>query len=146
MSREFTKSLVCVNIASPDPKRLADFYREILGANVNEEYGGPRRIEIWFGEKSKAVLIVANLDEGIAPRAENKSKWFEFRGQRHDSSRGFELRVADADSEYERIRSLGVEVKEPPKNLPWGYRIFTIKDPDGNDIEIVAALPCNCNS
>jgi len=138
------------NLASPNPQRLAYFYRDVLGANINEEYGGPRRIEIWFGENKEAsVLIVANLDEGFAPRTGGERPWFEFRGKKYNASRGFEVRVVDADAEYKRICDLGVEVKEPPKDLPWGYRLFLVKDPDGNDIEICAPLPpcpenCQC--
>ena len=52
---------------------------------------------------------------------------------------GFEFRVADADAEYERIREMDVEIKYPPKDVPWGYRYFGIKDPDGNTIDLVAA-------
>lgn len=124
----FSKKLVCINIVSPDPKRLADFYQNILGADINEEYGGPHRIEIWFGERNEnTTCIVVNYDENFTPQTVN-------------ACQGFEFRVADADAEYKRIRDLGVEVKELPKDLPWGYRFFNIKDPDGNGIDIVQAL------
>jgi len=124
----FVQKLVSINVVSPNPKRLADFYRDVLGAEINEEHGGPHRIEIWFGPKNDStVCIVANYDEGFVPQVYN-------------TCQGFEFRVADADSEYKRIRGLGVEVKEPPKDLPWGYRYFNIKDPDGNGIDIVQQL------
>lgn len=119
--------LACVNIVSSDPKRLADFYRKISGATLCEDRGGPRRIEIRFGENNGGTCIVVNYQEGFIPR-------------KLDACHGFEFRVADADAEYERIRDLGIEVKEPPRNLPWGYRFFHIEDPDGNGIDIVAQL------
>lgn len=122
----FAQKLVSINVVSSNPKRLADFYKNILGADINEEYGGPHRIEIWFGKRNEStVCIVANYDEGFKP-------------QTYNACQGFEFRVADADAEYKRIRNLGVEVKEPPKDLPWGCRYFSIKDPDGNGIDIVA--------
>jgi AraC-like DNA-binding protein/predicted enzyme related to lactoylglutathione lyase len=123
----FSQKLVSINIVTSDPKRLAEFYKNILGADINEEYGGPHRIEIWFGKRNEStVCIVANHDEGFKP-------------QTYNACQGFEFRVADADIEYKRIRALGVEVKDPPKDLPWGVRYFNIKDPDGNGIDIVAS-------
>lgn len=121
-------SLVNVNVVTSDPKRLADFYQNVLGAEIDESHGGPHRIEIWFGPKNAStVCIVANYDEEFAP-------------QTYNTCQGFEFRVADADVEYKRMLGLGVEIKEPPKDLPWGYRYFNIKDPDGNGIDIVAEL------
>lgn len=126
----FSHQLVGINIVSANPKRLADFYKEVLGARIvnDKEHGGPNRIEIWFGERNEhTTWITANYDEG-------------FQLQTYNTCQGFELRVADADAEYNRIKALGVEVKMPPQDLPWGYRYFNIKDPDGNGIDIVQAL------
>jgi len=123
-----SSNLVCINVVTADPKKLADFYQNILGAEIDESHGGPHRIEIWFGPKGDStVCIVANFDEGFIP-------------QTYNTCQGFEFRVADADVEYNRICGLGVEIKELPKDLPWGYRYFNIKDPDGNGIDIVAQL------
>jgi predicted enzyme related to lactoylglutathione lyase len=124
----FSRKLVSYNIVTSDPRRLAYFYRDILGADICEEHGGPHRIEIWFGDRNEsAACIVANYDEGFVPQTFN-------------ACQGFEIHVPDADTEYKRIWDLGVEVKEPPKDLPWGVRYFNIKDPDGNGIDIVAQL------
>ena len=126
--KDISKNLVCINIVTAKPKELAAFYQNVLGAEIDDTHGGPHRIEIWFGPKNDStVCIVLNYDEGFMP-------------QTYNTCQGFEFRVADADSEYRRIRDLGVEVKEPPKDLPWGYRYFNIKDPDGNGIDIVARL------
>ena len=120
--------LVGINIVSFNPKRLADFYHTILGADINENYGGPNRIEVWFGEKNDStVCIVVHFDAAFKP-------------QTYNTCQGFELRVTDVDAEYMRICDLGVKVSEPPRDLPWGYRFFHIKDPDGNGIDIVAQL------
>jgi uncharacterized glyoxalase superfamily protein PhnB len=126
-------SLRCVNIVSANPKGLADFYATILGANIDESHGGPHRIEIWFADAraessgNKPVLIVVSHDASYTPRTFN-------------ACQGFELHVADANAEYRRIQALGVAVKDPPKDLPWGSRYFHIKDPDGNGVDIVQAL------
>ena len=124
-SNKQSNNLVLINIVSADPKKLAEFYRDILGAEIEENRGGPHRIEIRFGPND--VCIVANYDEGFKP-------------QTYNACQGFEFRVADADAEYKRICGLGIEVKEPPKEVPWGFRFFNIKDPDGNGIDIVAQI------
>ena len=55
--------LSCINIPTPNAKRLANFYKKILGANIDETHGGPERIEIWFGnDKQNSVLLVATQD------------------------------------------------------------------------------------
>ena len=126
----FTRKFVGINIVSSNPERLANFYKEVLGAYIvnDKEHGGPHRIEIWFGERNEnTTWITVNYDEGFKP-------------QTYNTCQGFEFRVSDADAEYNRICGLGIEIKEPPKDLPWGYRYFNIKDPDGNGIDIVAAL------
>lgn len=126
--------LKCINMVSAAPKRLAEFYRTVLGLRVDESHGGPQRIEMWSGDDrgdsapGDAVLIVVNRDAGFVPQAPN-------------ACHGFEFRVADVDAEYRRIVSLGVDVKEAPKDLPWGYRYFNLKDPDGNGVDLVQALP-----
>lgn len=40
--------------------------------------------------------------------------------------------VEDADAQYQRLQSLGVEMLNEPKTYPWGARSFQFKDPDGN--------------
>ena len=128
----FSRKFVGINIVSSNSKRLADFYKEVLGTDIvdDKEHGGPNRIEIWFGERNEnTTWITVNYDEGFKPHTFNGCAYH-----------GFEFRVANADAEYEHIKGLGVEVKYPPKDVPWGYRYFGIKDPDGNTIDLVAAL------
>jgi len=133
----FTRKFVLLNIMSPNPVRLAEFYRDVLGADIlnHEWYGGPNRIEIWFGERNENNICIAvhyNEEYKPQPTSGNTFMGFEF-------GFGFELRVADADAEYERIRDTDVEIKYLPKDVPWGYRCFGIKDPDGNTVDLVSS-------
>lgn len=126
----FTRKLVLVNIVSANPVRLGEFYRDILEANIinDREHGGPNRIEIWFGERDEnAVCIAVNYQEDYVPA-------------KTTTCQGFEFRVANADAEYRRMLNMGIKIEQEPQNLPWGYRYFNIKDPDGNGIDIVQAL------
>ncbi len=124
----FARKLVGINIVSADPGRLAAFYRDVLGADVCEEHGGPQRIELWFGPRDeRTVWITVNHDPAFVPRT-------------YQACQGLEFRVADVDAEYARIRALGVPVAAPPADLPWGFRFFHVADPDGNGIDLVQKL------
>lgn len=48
--------------------------------------------------------------------------------------------VDDADVTYERLKSQGISLGDPPTNKPWGVRSFMIHDPDGNTVSFVAPL------
>lgn len=44
--------------------------------------------------------------------------------------------VDDADAAHERYRTAGAEIVAELKTQPWGLRGFTVRDPDGNLIDI----------
>ena len=119
--------LACVNIVTPDAMRLAAFYRDVLGAGIDSSRGGPGRVEIWFGPREGGVLLVANTQPGYIP-------------PRVSACQGIEIRVPDADGLYASLLQKGVAVKTPPRDLPWGYRYFSICDIDGNGIDLVQKL------
>lgn len=126
----FTRKLVLINIVSANPVELGEFYSKVLQANVINDtaHGGPDRIEIWFGERDEnAVCIAINYQKDYKPA-------------KTTTCQGFEFRVADANAEYKRMLSMGIEIDQAPQDLPWGYRYFHIKDPDGNGIDLVQAL------
>jgi uncharacterized glyoxalase superfamily protein PhnB len=44
--------------------------------------------------------------------------------------------VDDADAAHERYRAAGAEIVDELETQPWGLRGFTVRDPDGNLIDI----------
>jgi uncharacterized glyoxalase superfamily protein PhnB len=46
---------------------------------------------------------------------------------------GFE--VDDLESEFQRLKAMGVEFLMYPTTHPWGYRSFWFRDPDSNIID-----------
>ena len=42
--------------------------------------------------------------------------------------------VDDVDVEFERLKSLGVKILEPPTVRPWGAKNMSFADPDGNSV------------
>ncbi len=47
---------------------------------------------------------------------------------------GIGFMVDDLDAEYERLKAQGVEFSMAPSDQPWGGRLATFKDPEGNQI------------
>jgi len=125
------KQLVCINVPTTDTKRFAEFYNQVLGAKILEPV--PGRYEVFFGvveersPENRGVIIVPTHDPN-------------FKKVETTACQGFEVLVDNADAEYERIKGMGVEISEPPKNVPWGYRFFHLKDPDGNGIDVIQVL------
>ncbi len=50
------------------------------------------------------------------------------------------LQVDSAEAYYEEWRGKGVEIRQPPKNEPWGARTFDIIDPFGNTIFVMGPV------
>jgi predicted enzyme related to lactoylglutathione lyase len=46
------------------------------------------------------------------------------------------LGIDDLDAEYSRLSSAGVEFIEPPTEYGDGFRMATLKDPEGNVVQI----------
>ena len=57
--------------------------------------------------------------------------------------RGFWLNVdvPDADAEFARLQSAGLEIVAAPEDKPWGDRMFVVRDPNGVLIALSHRLP-----
>ncbi|MEV8504369.1 VOC family protein [Actinoplanes sp. NPDC051475] len=49
--------------------------------------------------------------------------------------------VDDLDAEHERLRAEGVPITLPPREEPWGERLFMVQDPNGLVYELVEWVP-----
>jgi lactoylglutathione lyase len=49
--------------------------------------------------------------------------------------------VDDVDALMDALRSEGVPVLREPADMPWGERIATIQDPDGNPVSLANERP-----
>lgn len=47
------------------------------------------------------------------------------------------IEVADVDSEYKRIKALGIPIVIELRDEPWGDRHFAVKDPNGIGVDVV---------
>jgi catechol 2,3-dioxygenase-like lactoylglutathione lyase family enzyme len=51
------------------------------------------------------------------------------------------LEVDDIQAEHARLAALGVEFTRPPEREPWGGRVATLADPDGNTLQLFQLPP-----
>lgn len=109
--------LGCVNIATAKIIEMRDFYSLVLNAPYSER--NALRYEIHVDN----VCIVVSSTEIKTPV--------------NPDCCGLEFDVDDVDAEYERLCAAGLDIEKPPVTLPWKYRYFAVKDPDGNNIDFV---------
>ena len=108
-------------IASPDPKRLAEWYVETLDFHINYTYGGN-----YFVRANNGTLIEFIPSEG--DRAPQKMK---DPGIRH-----LAISVDDFDAAMEELRKRGIEFLAPPTNVQ-GNRLVFFTDCDGNFVHLI---------
>jgi lactoylglutathione lyase len=113
-----------------DMRRMVEFYRNVLGAEI-----------AWDGKGPYAEF----RHEGIRMSMYERARLPELLGQAPGYPSGlngtFELaidlpRFEDVDAEFERIVQAGGRAVYAPRNEPWGMRSSMVADPDGNLIEI----------
>ena len=90
--------------------------------------------ETVFGGKAEGDEWHSTLDAGglgiIFLLEKNTDFYYEFING--GSNTGLSFNVDDADTEYQRLLSLGIEAHTKPITHPWGVKSFQLKDPDGN--------------
>jgi|SRR5579884_1616434 len=108
-------------IASPNPKRLADWYTANLEFEVTFEYAGN-----YFVQAANGGLIEIVLAEGERPES----------GYRTPGLRHIAILVDDFDAAYDQLASQGVKFEGEPYTNE-GNRLVFFKDPDGNLIHLI---------
>jgi lactoylglutathione lyase len=105
-------------LTTADMERALGFYRDLLGFEVTYQFPegtAPDYVGLQLG--SSQLGIAAQQDSVKA-------------------GEGFALWVYadDCDAAIEELRGRGVPVIEEPRDQPWGERIATVADPDGNRV------------
>jgi glyoxylase I family protein len=108
-------------IASPDPKRLADWYCDYLGFHINFQY------EVFYFVKApNGSMLEIIPSEGERPAAAFKSP-----GIRH-----LAIEVSDFDEAYKTLLDRGVKIVVEPY-VTQGNRLVFFEDCDGNVIHLI---------
>ena len=108
-------------IASPDPKRLADWYVRSLGFVINFVYDGN-----YFVKAPNGAMLEIIPSEGPALAARNRTP-----GLRH-----LAVAVSDFDAAHAELKAKGVVFAgEPFTNQ--GNRLVFFEDADGNLLHLI---------
>ncbi len=100
-------------------KSLA-WYHEVVGFVIGDKYE-------WDGEV-KSVSLMAGSVRILLNQDDGAKGWDRVKGE------GFSLQITtaqDVDEIARRIEELGGTLESEPADMPWGARLFRVKDPDG---------------
>ena len=115
------KGLEHTAIASPDPRKLAQWYVDHLEFRINYEYAGN-----YFVRAANGTMIEIIPSEG--DRAQQKMK--------EPGIRHLAILVDDFDAAYGQLRQAGVQFLSEPVNNQ-GNRLVFFADGDGNFVHLV---------
>jgi len=106
------------------------WYRDVVGFTVDQKYerdGKLRAVALKAGD----VRILIGQDDGA-------KGWDRVKGE------GFSLQFTtdqDVDEIANRIKALGGILDSEPADMPWGARVFRLRDPDGFKLTISSVRP-----
>ena len=123
--------LAAIGIVTSDIAESVRFY-SLLGLEIPEPDGGPHHdVELPGG--LRLMWDTAELMKQLYPERE------EPRGQRMELA--FECESpADVDATYARVVEAGFAGEKEPYDAFWGQRYANVVDPDGNVVDLFAAL------
>lgn len=113
-------SALGASLTVKDLRRSVAWYRDVVGFTVDQEMerdGTLRAVAL----KAGAVRILLNQDDGA-------------KGWERTKGEGFSLMLTTSQSVDEiaaRIRERGGALEKEPADMPWGARVFALRDPDG---------------
>jgi uncharacterized glyoxalase superfamily protein PhnB len=96
------------------------WYRDVVGFSVDQRHereGILRSVSLRAGD----VRLLLNRDDGA-------------RGLDRIKGEGFSLQITteqNVDEIAQRIKQAGGSVETEPADMPWGARVFRVRDPDG---------------
>jgi len=114
-----------------DLARATSFYRDVLGADVEREYGGTscvlKLMDTWL------LLVTSG-----PPTQDKPTVSFAPPADPDRVSHSMTFRVADCRGTHELLRARGATFLTPPVESEWEIRAF-FRDPDGHLLEISEA-------
>ncbi|MSP78860.1 MAG: VOC family protein [Dehalococcoidia bacterium] len=115
-----------VHLRSPDPRKTAEFYRDMFGAKIIEtpQPSGLPRIDLSIN--GMAVFIARSDPQTPVGTIDA-----------HNGLDHFGLKVDDLDQAVEELKAKGAEFSTEPRKLPNGVKIAMIRGPQDVRIEIV---------
>lgn len=115
-------------ITTADIQRALGFYRDLLGFEVTYRFPNDRDPE-YVGLRLGASHLGIGRGDRVTDAAGRS-------GGAGTAAAPFALWVYadDCDPAIERLREAGVTIVDEPQDQPWGERVATVVDPDGNRV------------
>jgi catechol 2,3-dioxygenase-like lactoylglutathione lyase family enzyme len=111
-----------------DLSKSVEWYRDVLRARLDREYGGSSAV---FDFNGTWLLLVTGGD----PTADKPNVTFSAPTEPDRVDHSFTIRVPDCQDAYETLTARGAEFLTPPRD--WGSEIRCFfRDPDGHLFEI----------
>lgn len=129
-SGSFHASMLSVSLTVKDLGKSLAWYHDVLGFTIDrkiEREGRLRAVALTAGN----LRLSINQDDGA-------KGWERIKGE------GFSLNITtnqDIDKIANRIKELGGTLDSEPTDMPWGARLFRLKDPDGFKLAISSPRP-----
>jgi lactoylglutathione lyase len=121
----FRGRTLSVSLTVKDLQKSLAWYRDVVGFTIDrkiEREGKLRAVALKAGD----VQLSINQDDGA-------KGWDRVKGE------GFSLRIItdqSVDEIAKRIKERGGTLDSEPADMPWGARIFRLRDPDGFKLTI----------
>jgi len=127
-----TLRLGFIGIVTRDMSASLSFYR-LLGASVPEDNDEPH-VDTSLDDGTVLAWDTIDLIRSLDPGYEMPSGG-------HRIALAFDQGTASSvDDTYVRLVEAGYEGRTEPWDAPWGQRYATVLDPDGNSVDLFAAL------
>ena len=116
----FNATRVAASLTVKDIQRSLAWYRDVVGFTVDREHerdGQLRAVSFRAG----AVRLLITQDDGA-------------KGLDRAKGEGFSLQYTvggSIDDVANRIKRCGGSLDSEPTDMPWGVRVFRLRDPDG---------------
>ncbi|WP_058302996.1 VOC family protein [Gorillibacterium timonense] len=115
-----------------DMEKMVGFYRDVMKMEIE-----------WDGGSFTGVRMENRVFFNLCQRNEGDKARFDYH-ERINGTMEISFGVPtpeDVDVEFERLVQAGATPVNQPVSQPYGLRDSAVADPEGNLIEIVAALP-----
>ncbi|MFF8569115.1 VOC family protein [Streptomyces albidoflavus] len=128
MTTSHATAFVSTRIITDNLDAMVHFYEQLTGTTAVRP--APVFAEILTPTATLAIGSTATVPlfaPGSAEAASNRSAIFEFL-------------VNDVDAEYARLAALGTQFVAEPALMPWGNRVFFLRDPDQNLVGVFSPV------
>ncbi|GGY78241.1 VOC family protein [Streptomyces omiyaensis] len=126
-------------IAVDDHEAALGFYRDALGFEVRKDvdFGGMRWVTLGSPAQPDVEIVLEPPLADPGATEEDRKAVTELLAK--GLLRGVNLRTADVDAAFEKVRAAGADVLQEPIDQPYGVRDCAFRDPAGNMIRIAQA-------